>query len=143
MEHNVEVILSGHHEKVVFRAVFTPGSGFPQPTGSSPGCQHLTCITSLPCWDQPISTPSSSPCFSATSPYVHMTPLSTVLFYFFHPRHPLCGPLLLLPSIFPTIRVFSCELTLHIRQLKYWSFSISPSNEYSGLISFRSPTQWA
>ena len=65
--------------------------------------------------------------------------LSAVLFYFFHPRHPLCGPLILLPSIFPSIRVFSCELALHIRQLKCWSFSISPSNEYSGLISFRSP----
>ena len=51
----------------------------------------------------------------------------------------LCRPLLLLPSIFPRIRVFSNELVLHIRQPKYWSFSfsISPSNEYSGLISFR------
>ena len=51
----------------------------------------------------------------------------------------LCCPLLLLPSIFPSIRVFSKESDLHIRQLKYWSFSfsISPSNEYSGLISFR------
>ena len=51
----------------------------------------------------------------------------------------LCCPLLLLPSIFPSIRVFSNELVLHIRWLKYWSssFSISPSNEYSGPISFR------
>ena len=51
----------------------------------------------------------------------------------------LCHPLLLLPSIFPSIRVFSSELALHISQPKYWSFSfsISPSNEYSGLISFR------
>ena len=49
----------------------------------------------------------------------------------------LCGPLLLLPSIFPSIRVFSNESVLHIRWPKYWSFSISPSNEYSGLISFR------
>ena len=51
----------------------------------------------------------------------------------------LCCPLLLLPSVFPTIRVFSNELALHIRWPKYWSFSfnISPSNEYSGLISFR------
>jgi len=48
----------------------------------------------------------------------------------------LCCPLLLLPSIFPSIRVFSNELSLRIRWLKYWSFSISPSNEYSGLISF-------
>ena len=53
-----------------------------------------------------------------------------------------CSPLLLLPSIFPSIRVFSNDLVLHIRWPKYWSFSfrISPSNEYSELISFR--TGW-
>ena len=49
----------------------------------------------------------------------------------------LCCPLILLPSIFPSIRVFSSESILHIRWPKFWSFSISPSNEYSGLISFR------
>ena len=51
----------------------------------------------------------------------------------------LCHPLLLLPSIFPSIRVFSNESVLPIRWPKYWSFSFSicPSNEYSGLISFR------
>ena len=49
----------------------------------------------------------------------------------------LCHPLLLLPSIFPSIRVFSNELSLCIRWLKYWSFSNSSSNEYSGLIFFR------
>ena len=51
----------------------------------------------------------------------------------------LCHPLLLLPSIPPSIRVFSNESTLHIRWQKYWSFSfsISPSNEHPGLISFR------
>ena len=54
----------------------------------------------------------------------------------------LCHPLLLLPSILPSIRVFSNESVLCLRQLKYWSFnfSISPSSEYSGLISFR--TDW-
>ena len=54
----------------------------------------------------------------------------------------LCLPLLLLPSIFPSIRVFSNESVLHLRWPKYWnfSFSISPSNKYSGLISFR--TDW-
>ena len=54
----------------------------------------------------------------------------------------LCDPLLLLPSIFASIRVFSNESAVCIRWLKYWSFSfsISPSNEYSGLISFR--TGW-
>ena len=51
----------------------------------------------------------------------------------------LCHPLFLLPSVFPSIRVFSSESVLHIPWPKYWSFSfsISPSNEYSGLISFR------
>ena len=51
----------------------------------------------------------------------------------------LCHSLLLLPSIFPSIRIFSNESALHIRWPKYWSFSfsISPSNEYSGLISIR------
>ena len=51
----------------------------------------------------------------------------------------LCRPLLLLPSVFPSIRIFSSESVLHIRWPKYWSlsFSISPSNDYSGLVSFR------
>ena len=51
----------------------------------------------------------------------------------------LCPPLLLLPSVFPSIRVFSSESALHIRWPKYWSFSfnINPSNEHSRLISFR------
>ena len=54
-------------------------------------------------------------------------------------HHTLCRPLLLLPSIFPSIRVFSNESALHIRWPKYWSFSfsISLSNEHPGLISFR------
>jgi len=56
-----------------------------------------------------------------------------------HPTISSCHPLLLLPSIFPSIRVFPNELVLCLRWPKYWSFSfsISPSNEYSGLISFR------
>ena len=48
----------------------------------------------------------------------------------------LCRPLLLLPSILSSIKVFSSESVLHIMWPKYWNFSISPSNEYSGLISF-------
>ena len=54
-------------------------------------------------------------------------------------NHLICHPLLLLPSIFPSIRVISNESALHIRWPMYWSFSfsISPSSEYSGLISFR------
>ena len=49
----------------------------------------------------------------------------------------LCHPLLLFPSVFPSIRVFSKKFSLSIRWPIYWSFSISPSNDYSGLISFR------
>jgi len=58
------------------------------------------------------------------------------------PSHPLCCPLLLLPSIFPSIKVFPNVSILHIRWPKFWSFSLSitPSNEYSGLISFK--TGW-
>ena len=72
----------------------------------------------------------------------HSRPGSSVLHYLpeFSDDHlVLWHPLLLLPSIFPSIRVFSNKLALHIRWPKYWSFSIriSPSKEYSGLISFR------
>ena len=68
--------------------------------------------------------------------FAHSCPLSQ----WFHLTHLiLCSPFLLLPSIFPSIRIFSNELALCIRQPKYWSFSfnISPSHEYSVLISFR------
>ena len=75
------------------------------------------------------------PCPSLT-PGVHSNPCPLMM-----PSNHLilCHPLLLLPSIFPSIRVFSNESVLHIRSPKYWSFciSVSPSNEYSGLISFR------
>ena len=74
------------------------------------------------------------PCASPT-PGLHPNPCP--LSRWFHPTT--SSPLLLPPSIFPNIRVFSNESVLHIRWPKYWSFSfsISPSNEYSGLISFR------
>ena len=81
------------------------------------GLQH----TRLPC---PASTPGA---------YSNSCPLSR----WCHPTISSCRPLLLPPSIFPSIRVFSSESVLHIRWPKYWSFSISPSNEYSRLISFR------
>ena len=57
----------------------------------------------------------------------------------------LCCPLLLLPSVFPSIRIFSSESVFHIRWPKCWSFSfsISPTNEYSGLISFRFDLVWS
>ena len=84
------------------------------------GLQH----TKLPCpWPFPGACSNSCP----LSRWCHPS------------NHPiLCHPLLLLPSVFPSIRVFSNELALHIRWPKYWSFrfSLSPSSEYSGLISF-------
>ena len=82
-------------------------------------CQH----TRLPC-------PSPTPRACSNS-----CPLNQ----WYHPTISSCHPLLLLPSIFPSIRVFSNETVLRIRWLKFWSFSlsISPSNEYSELISFR------
>ena len=83
------------------------------------GLQH----TRLPC---PSATPGTCSNSCPSSRWCHPAILS-------------CRPLLLLPSIFPNIRVFSNESVLHIRWPKYWSFSfsISPSNENPGLISFR------
>ena len=84
---------------------------------------HGLQYTRLPC---PSPTPGA---------YSNSCPLSR----WCHPTILSCFPLLLLPSIFPSIKVFSNDSVLHIRWPKYWSFSfsISPSNEYSGLISFR------
>ena len=87
------------------------------PTLRSHGLQHAR----LPC-------PSPSPGVCSLMYIESVMPSNHLILY--------C-PLLLLPSIFPSIRVFSNESVLRIRWPKYWSFSISPSNEYSGLISFR------
>ena len=77
------------------------------------------------------------PPYPSPTPGVYLN--SSPLNWWCHPTISSSRPLLLLPSIFPSIRVFSNESALHIRWPKYWSFSfiISPSNEYSGLISFR------
>ena len=84
------------------------------------------------------AVPTNQASLSITSSWSPPKPMSIVSVM---PSNPLilCHPLLLLPSIFPSIRVFSNESVLHIRWTNYWSFSfnISPSNEYSGLISFR------
>ena len=74
------------------------------------------------------------PCPSPTPSLLKLTFIESVIPF----NHLiLCHPLLLLPSTFPSIRIFSSETVLCIRWPKYWSFNISPSNEYSGLISFR------
>ena len=84
-----------------------------------------------------------SPCPSPT-PGVEFTKLMSIESVMPSNHLTLCWPFLLLPSIFPSIRVFSNESALHIRWPKYWSFSfnINPSNEYSGLISPLGWTGW-
>ena len=83
-------------------------------------------------------------CSTAGLPVLHHLPEFVQKFMYIESVMPsnhliLCHPLLLMPPIFPSMRVFSNESVLHIRWPKYWSFSfsVSPSNEYSGLISFR------
>ena len=92
------------------------------PLCASMDCSMLACC---PC-PSPTSRAYSNSCPSIKS----VMPCNQLI---------LCCPLLLLPSIFPSVRVFFSESVLHIRWAKYWSFSfsISPSSEYSGLISFR------
>ena len=92
----------------------------------------------MPQFSHSVVSDSATPCLSITNArsLLKLMALKSVM-----PSNHLvlCCPLLLLPSIFPSIRVFSKELVLHIRWPKYWNFSvsISPSNEYSGLILFR------
>ena len=107
----------------------------PCPDACGPGSVQLSSV-------QPLSRVRSQglqhdrpPCPSPTSGvYLKLMSIESVM----PSNHLIFGcPLLLLPSIFPSIRVFSDESVLRIRWPKHWSFSISPSNEHSGLISFR------
>ena len=95
--------------------------------------QSLSCIRLL-------ATPRTAACQASLSITIFQSLLKLVSIESVMPSNHLvlCRPLLLLPSIFPSIRVFSNKSVLHSRWPKYWSFSfsINPSNEYSGLISF-------
>ena len=86
-------------------------------------------------------TPQSAVCQASPSFTISLSLFKLMFFESVMPSDHLilCHPLLLLPSVFSSIRVFSNESCLCIRRPKYWSFSfsISPSNEYSGLVSFR------
>ena len=89
----------------------------------------LTLCNSMDCSTYRVSCPSVTPGACSNSyPSESVMPCNHLS---------LCHPLLFPPSIFPSIRVFSNESVLRIRWPKYWSFSITPSNEYSRLISFR------
>ena len=87
--------------------------------------------------DQLFTTPRTAACQSSLSFTVSQSLLKLMSIEMPSNHLTLCHPLLFMPSIFPSIRVFSNESALHIRVPKYWNFSISPSNEQSGLISFR------
>ena len=88
-----------------------------------------SCLT---LWDPMTAARQASLSFTISQSLLKLTSIESMM-----PSNHLlpCHPLLLLPSVFPSIRVFSSELALHI-MWSYWSFSISPSKEYSGLISF-------
>ena len=96
-------------------------------------CHSLSCLTLRDSMDWTVARQAS---LSLSISQTLLTLMSTDLMMPSDHFIP-CHPLLLLPSTFPSIGSFSNEPAVHIRWPKYWSFSISPSNEYSGLISFR------
>ena len=99
---------------------------------------HLLFVQSLS-HVRPFVTPWAAACYATPTCSISWSVLKLMPIESVMPSNHLilCCPLLLLPSIFPNIRVFSNESALHIQWPKYCSFSISPSSEYSGLISFR------
>ena len=109
---------------------YLEGSGLESFCG---GVQSLTCVWLF-------TTPWTAGCRASVSFTVSLSLIKLMSIESVMPSNLLilCHSLLFLPSVFPSIRVFSNESALHIRWPKYWSFSfsISPSNEYSGLISF-------
>ena len=118
-------------------------------TQSSPCARHSPrCFTAAPCCSSVAKSGltlcdpmnCSTPTFPVLHEYRSLLKLMSIELMIPSNHLILCQPLLLLSSIFPSIRVFSNESALHIRWPKYWSFNISPSNEYSGLIAFR--TDW-
>ena len=115
-------------------------------SGEGAGSTPLWGLTSVQSFShvQLFMTPWTSACQASLSFTIFQSLLKLMSIESVLPsnHHILCCPLLLLPSIFRSIRVFSNELALHLRWPNYWSFSfsISSSNEYSGLISFR--TDW-
>ena len=114
----------------------------------TPLCILAQCLACLQCFvvqslshNQLFATPRMAGCQTSLSITISQSLLKLISIESVMPSNHLIlySPLLLLPSIFPSIRVFSNESVHYIRWSKYWSFSlsISPSNEYSGLISFR------
>ena len=98
---------------------------------------HYCCFIAKPCLTLCDPIDSSMPGFPVLHHLLELLKLMSIESMTPSNHLILCHPLLLLPSIFPSIRVFPSESALRIRWPKYWNFSISPSKEYSGLISFR------
>ena len=107
----------------------------------STSLSHFVVVVQLLCYIQLFATPWTAVCQASQSFTTSQSLLKLMSIESMMPSNHLilCHPVLLLPSIFPRIRVFSIELALHIRWPKDWSFSfsISPSDEYLGLISFK------
>ena len=103
-----------------------------------PGLSQCCCCQSLS-YVQHFATPWTIDCHASLSFTISWSLLTLMSIESMIPSIPLilCCPLLLLPSVFPSIRVFSSELAPLVKWPKYWSFSISPSSEFSELISFR------
>ena len=124
---------------VNFMAAVTVHSDFGDQENKICHCFHFSSVQSLSCvrlfaaqW-----TAAHQACLSITNFWSLLKLMS--IESMMPSNHLILFPLLFLPSIFPSVRVFSSESTLHMRWPKYWSFSfsISPSNDHSGLISFR------
>ena len=102
---------------------------------------HVVVVVQLPSHVRLFATPWAAACQASLSFTVSPSLLKLISIESMIPSNHLilCRPLLLLSSVFPSIRIFSSEQALYIRWPKYWSFSfdVSPSNDYSGLISFR------
>ena len=126
-----------HLVKVIYLAVMY---GCESWTIKEAECQRID-VFELWCWRRLLRVPWTAACPASLSITNFWSLLKLMSIKLVMPSNHLilCRSLLLLPSISPSIRVFSNESVLHIRWPKYWSFSfsISPSNEYAGLISFR------
>ena len=133
------ILLSDYPKHV---SAYTTDTHTPTHTHTHRGCSsHIVVVVQSLSYVRLFATPWIAACQASLSFTISWSLLKLMSIELVMPSNHLvlCCPLLLLPSILPSVRVFSNELALCIRWPKYWSFSfrISPSNEYSGLVSFR------
>ena len=133
------ILLSDYPKHV---SAYTTDTHTPTHTHTHRGCSsHIVVVVQSLSYVRLFATPWIAACQASLSFTISWSLLKLMSIELVMPSNHLvlCCPLLLLPSILPSVRVFSNELALCIRWPKYWSFSfrISPSNEYSGLVSFK------